>query len=332
MWGYAGLIAVSILFLAVRSLRPAAHTVTAYELKRRHSAAALEAEKLKNELSLPLLGLRRLASGLLLMAIAVTAVGTAGLLPGMVWAAAVVLLCEGLSRLGFISRAVKRTGAGLEPKVLGFTAKLASLLGYFAGGSYMPPDAPFYSKDELAEQIRQDRLVLSEDEKHLMIQALAYEETELGAIMTVSGDIVGAEADETIGPVALDRLHKSGHRWFPVANSDHTDVVGVLDLNDAVMSRDIKTVGDVMNPSVYYLHERMGCKQAIHAFLRTGSPLFIVVDDSYEVVGMLTMADIFRQLLGRNPVNEFERYDDIEAVAEAAKENNHENTSTRTEQ
>lgn len=332
MWGYVGLLVISVLLLAARSLRPVVHTVTAYELRRRYGGTESAAEVLRHAQLPSLFGLRRLASGFLLMMLAVLAVGLIGLWKGLALAIIAALLTEALSRIGLLQWCIKRLLGRFEPRLLAVAQRLSPVLRYFAGSSHAPPDAPFYSKDELREQIKHDRFVLSDAEKSLLGQSLAYSDARIGDIMTPSDDITGVEAGETLGPVTLDRLHKSGHRWFPVANEDHTEVVGVLDLNEAAGRRDTGTIGDVMRPDVFYLHEGMGMDQALHACLRTGSPLFIVVDDSCEVVGMVTMTDIFQQLLGRNPVSDFEQYDDIEAVAANTKENDYENTSERTGQ
>jgi Mg2+/Co2+ transporter CorC len=66
---------------------------------------------------------------------------------------------------------------------------------------------------------------------------------------------------------------------------------------------------------VYYLHDGDRLGQALHAFFTTDHSLFVVVDNFEEYVGVLTIADVLRQLLGRVPGDDFDQYADLAVVA-----------------
>ena len=70
-----------------------------------------------------------------------------------------------------------------------------------------------------------------------------------------------------------------------------------------------------MHAKIYYLNEEDNLGQALHAFFMTNQPLFVVVNNAGEYVGVLTIAAVLTQMLGHVPGESFDRYADPEAVA-----------------
>jgi CBS domain containing-hemolysin-like protein len=122
-------------------------------------------------------------------------------------------------------------------------------------------------------------------------------------------------ADEVVSPVVIRELHDSGHSRFPVFEGKSDRIAGTLYLRELITLKKSGPVRDVMERTVYYVHEEYPLEQVLHAFLKTKHHLFIVVDKFEEYVGIITIEDIIEQILGVKIVDEFDSYDDIRAVA-----------------
>ncbi|HSX30358.1 MAG TPA: CBS domain-containing protein [Candidatus Saccharimonadales bacterium] len=124
-------------------------------------------------------------------------------------------------------------------------------------------------------------------------------------------------ASDHIGPVLMDELARSGHSRFPVYDGKRDNIVGILYLHDLVGARQTGTVANVMSHKLTYVHENFTLYQTLQAFLKTKQHLFLVVDSFEELVGVITIEDVLEQMIGKPIVDEFDRYDDLRAVAAA---------------
>jgi metal transporter CNNM len=129
--------------------------------------------------------------------------------------------------------------------------------------------------------------------------------------------------DETIGPILMDELAKSGHSRFPVYSEKRDNIVGILYLHDLVATKKTGRVDAIMSKKLTYVHEDFTLYQTLQAFLRTKQHLFLVVNSFEELVGIITIEDVLEQMIGRQIVDEFDRYDDLRAVAAAAAHKDH---------
>ena len=70
-----------------------------------------------------------------------------------------------------------------------------------------------------------------------------------------------------------------------------------------------------MSTDLYYVHEEEPLGHALQAIIKTKHHMFVVVNNFEEYVGILTIEDIVEQVLGKQIVDEFDKYDSIQAVA-----------------
>ncbi|MEO7364316.1 MAG: CBS domain-containing protein, partial [Candidatus Saccharimonadales bacterium] len=99
-----------------------------------------------------------------------------------------------------------------------------------------------------------------------------------------------------------------------VQDSPKSEIVGTL----AVRGLGIHSSGrvrDIMEHTVYYVHESDSLSQALHAFFATNHPLFVVTNSFEEYVGVITVQTILKQLIGHVPGEDFDQYADRELVA-----------------
>lgn len=155
----------------------------------------------------------------------------------------------------------------------------------------------------------------SSEELSLVSHALTYGEKIVHDVMIPRKVVRMIKADEPIGPIMMGELHDSGHSRFPVFDGAQENIVGTLFLRDLLNARKGGLVRKIMDDKVFYVHEDYTLEQALHAFLKTKRHMFIVVNNFEEFVGIITIEDILEQVIGHKIVDEFDRYEDMRAVA-----------------
>jgi CBS domain containing-hemolysin-like protein len=176
-----------------------------------------------------------------------------------------------------------------------------------------------YQKDDLIEllerQQHQPDNRMTTYELGIVKSALSFSDKLIRDVMTPKRVVKTVKQEESIGPVLMTELHKSGFSRFPVTGDKPDHIVGTLYMHDLVNAKNSGKVKDLMKKSVYYVHEEKPLQHALQAFLRTKHHLFIVVNSFEEVVGIITIEDVLEQVLGKQIVDEFDKYDDMRAVA-----------------
>jgi len=168
--------------------------------------------------------------------------------------------------------------------------------------------------DLIEKQQRQADSRLSNEELEIAKRALRFEEYKVGDVMIPRKSIKTVLADDTIGPVLIDEVHKSGQKYVLVRESKKGPFVGTLAFNQLNLQSNGK-VKDIMDPTIYYLHENDPLNQALHAFFVTNHSLFVVVNSFEEHAGILTIENVLQQLLGHIPGDDFDQYADSAVVA-----------------
>jgi CBS domain containing-hemolysin-like protein len=172
-----------------------------------------------------------------------------------------------------------------------------------------------YQKEDLLnlmsnQQIQSDNR-MTEEELRIAASALTFADKLIRERMTPRRVVRTVAADDSIGPVLMSDLHASGLSRFPVCGDKPEQFVGTLFLRDLM---DVKAGGrarDVMKKDVYYVHEDRPLSETKHH-------LFIVVNSFEEFVGIITIEDILEQIIGKPIIDEFDKYDDMRAVAARA--------------
>jgi CBS domain containing-hemolysin-like protein len=185
-----------------------------------------------------------------------------------------------------------------------------------------------YEREDLVEFLETQRSMtdsrISSSEIDMAIHALTFGEKSVGEVMTPRRIVKMVSADDTIGPILLDELHDSGHSRFPVYGDTQDQLVGMLYLRDLIDARHGGKVHAEMEKKVYYVHEDETLYQVLHAFLKTKHHLFVVVNNFEEYVGIVTIEDVLEQAVGRKIEDEFDKYDDMRAVAQHHAQQEHE--------
>lgn len=176
-----------------------------------------------------------------------------------------------------------------------------------------------YEKDDLIElltyQQRQSDSRIAQQELEIARHALGFGDLIVRDILIPRRVVKSVQVNDSVGPVLMAELHKSGFSRFPV--HDKADgIVGTLYLRDLTGVKAGGRVADVMRKdSVCYVHEEQPLTEALQAVLKTHRQLLIVVNSFEEYVGIITMEDVLEQIVGKPIIDEFDQYEDMRAVA-----------------
>jgi CBS domain containing-hemolysin-like protein len=185
-----------------------------------------------------------------------------------------------------------------------------------------------YEREDLVDFLETQRSMtdsrISSAEIDMAIHALTFGEKTVGEIMTPRRVVKMVSADDAIGPILLDELHDSGHSRFPVYGDNQDSIIGMLYLRDLIDARHGGKVHAEMEKKVYYVHEDEALYQVLHAFIKTKHHMFVVVNSFEEYVGVVTIEDVIEQVVGHKIEDEFDKYDDMRAVAQSHAREEHE--------
>lgn len=149
--------------------------------------------------------------------------------------------------------------------------------------------------------------------------AMSFGEKLVRDVMTPRRQIKLVSANETVGPMLMDELHKTGHSRFPVTKDStkaaSPDIIGTLYLKDIIGYEGGGKVRDLARKDVYYVNEDSNLRQALSAFLKTHHHLLVVVNSFEEIAGVLSIEDVMEQIIGQPITDEFDNYEDLRMVA-----------------
>lgn len=186
-----------------------------------------------------------------------------------------------------------------------------------------------YQKEDLLSLLNKQKTQhdnrITDNELRIAANALTFGDKTVRDIMTPRRVVKTVSATDTVGPLLMNELHNSGHSRFPVYQDKPDNVVGILYVRDLVAAKAGGRVRDLMSSKLYYVHEEQSLNGVLQAFLRTKHHLFIVVNSFEEVVGIVTIEDVLEQIIGKPIIDEFDRYDDMRAVAALKARHEHKN-------
>lgn len=182
----------------------------------------------------------------------------------------------------------------------------------------VPRHTRLFERDDLIKLLERQRYQpdsrFTPEELEIAGRALSFDDHLVADIMTPRKKIKTVLAGDTVGPILIDELHKNGQEQALVRESSKGPFVGTLRFSQLGIESKGQ-VRDMMTPTVYYVHENDTLGEALHAFFATNHPVFVVVNSSEEYVGVISVEDMIRQLVGHVPGDEFDQYSDMEAVS-----------------
>lgn len=142
--------------------------------------------------------------------------------------------------------------------------------------------------------------VFTKDERKLVESVLNLPVIKVEEIMQPKSRIVYVDIDETLGPLTLDHLYRTGLQHFPVQDRK-SQLVGLIHTSrlNALEVREQTTAADILDPGLYYVRSDYTLRQALDVFLRNNAFYLLVVDKFGKIVGFLTLEDFYSHIFGK---------------------------------
>lgn len=175
-----------------------------------------------------------------------------------------------------------------------------------------------YEKEDLLALLEQqkeqpDNRIQAAD-LELARRALRFADRQVSDLLLPRKQTHLVNADDTIGPVLLDQLHKQQQTVFLVYKDDKDNIIGVLNMSDAVRAKQGGRVFDLVRSDLIFVHEDFSLRQALEAFQQTGQSLASVINEFEEFIGVISLDSVLQELLGEMD-NEHLPYENRNAIA-----------------
>jgi CBS domain containing-hemolysin-like protein len=316
---YISIALLWILAAIVRSLRFAPNRLTTFELHRQAEqgdrAASAEIQLRKERLVLA--ALQTIIATLLIVSIALLLQALFDPRITFMYTLLAIIAVELLAHVRPFMELTNKLSARRLAFILKFAEASRPFLRLLTDrhqASYQA--ATFYSRDELLHMVEHDHGVLSANEQALIQRALTYRHLKIKDVMTPRASVMSLQKTDSLGPLILDSLHKSGQLHFPVVDKTIKNIVGVVSMADLLPLRpEAQHPTDVMTDKVFYIPENLPLDAVLLSFLKTSQHLFIVVNELEETTGVISIETILQQIIGSPDASEFEQYTDRRTVA-----------------
>ncbi|MFI6986346.1 hemolysin family protein [Embleya sp. NPDC050154] len=188
----------------------------------------------------------------------------------------------------------------LRPLIFGINTIANTILKLFKVEAKDEVNAAF-TGDELADMVDEAREngLLDRSESVLLRDALELGERPVPEVTLPLSRVVRVGPD--VSPARLEQLTaETGYSRFPV--TDQGSVLGYVHVKDALdaTDRDDPFVADALRPITKVAAETR-LDDVLTVMRQSGAHLAAVTDDSGELVGLVTMADVLKELVGHRP-------------------------------
>jgi CBS domain containing-hemolysin-like protein len=190
-----------------------------------------------------------------------------------------------------------------------------------------------YDKEDLLDLLNnQNNQIdnrIAEEDLRIAFGALTFGDMKISDHMIPRRVVKFVAATDSIGPLLMDELHKSGLSRFPVVSAPtkeaNPDVIGTLYIKDLIDHQDKGKVFDVMKKDASFINEDQTLREALNVILKTQHHLIIVVNNFEEISGIISLEDVMEQILGDKIVDETDKHEDLREVAAEEAAEAHEN-------
>ena len=176
------------------------------------------------------------------------------------------------------------------------------------------------TEKELVEIIRRTpREVLSIRDRNLISGAMSFDKHRTTLITMPREDITFLKDNEFLGPLALDKLYKTGDTIFPVLNKSDK-VCGIIrtDKLDLLHIPKNTPVTKLMEHNVVFAREDYTLEQLLAVFLRNHTDYVLVIDKNDKLLGYAELSSLIAILFNREIKDDFEN--DASSISVANRE------------
>jgi len=171
--------------------------------------------------------------------------------------------------------------------------------------------ATIYSKKELIkivedqEKSKQNNIQPSEEK--IVKGALSFSDKKVKDIMIPKKDVILLEQNQKLTQDIINKIHNSGHSRIPIYKHDKNNIVGMFYPRDLLQPNvKEKKVSDIMRKKVIFVDKNESLDSLLNNFRKNRLHLFIVLDDKDRFAGIVTVEDVFEQIIGHEIFDEFD--------------------------
>ena len=183
----------------------------------------------------------------------------------------------------------------LPAKAIGVVSRF--LLQWFGGSE---DRSPFVTKDELLALIKAGASegTLDPGQQRMLHGAFSFAGTSLKEAMVPLTEVEAVESEARVG-VVLDRGRQTGYYRFPVYDERIDQITGVINTSDLLFgsAQEGETIEAFIRPPLY-IPNTVPIDVALIRMQREHEPLAIVINEYGGCDGIVTIQDIFEQVVG----------------------------------
>jgi putative hemolysin len=212
--------------------------------------------------------------------------------------------------VGYIIYGLRFFSYAFYPVIFIFS-RIARFAARLVGGGSVR-DNMFITREELRVllDIAETGAGVSRIDRKSIRRIIRFADTTVGEAMIPLADVVGFNETRSLGQ-AVKTVIKHGYNRLPIYQGNITNVQGVLtlstwDLMDEVIAD--KAIADYLQPPLY-LSPKQTIDQTLPLLQERKDHMGIVVDEFGSAIGILTMEDVFEEVVGEIDVGyDFDEY------------------------
>jgi CBS domain containing-hemolysin-like protein len=216
------------------------------------------------------------------------------------WISALVLLILAW----ILSRLLEDFAKNLISLNLDFWLKYFAWTSVFSRISRLDGEVKIGSEHELLHVISESDF-LDETSRKMYANMKNFREKTIGELMIPAEKVRFVHAKDELTPLFIDELFASGHKLFPVVNSQKNEfehIVGLLDLDDfrEISAADFEQkmdVADAMRPIAEPISAGKDLLEMLDFFAKNNTTFALISRDE-KIVGIATLADVLREVSG----------------------------------
>lgn len=295
------------LAVATAAIVPLRPVLSHFELTRRKRAGDTEAvHALWRLAQLPVMyGILRIKTILLLLVASWLWVVALGWGWGVAISVVSVLLHQKFTTVSAVRHLTSQIYRKYEPVLLAKIHQYKPWLVVFERKNTRVSAPAIASREEFLHIVQHSPGLLTPAEQKRIASGMSYQSVRVRDYMTPRVAVDTIDADEMLGPLVLDDLHKTGHSIFPVLQDGTPIGLIYLERLTSLRTQESPTAQQAMSTLVGYVRDDYTLDQALAAFLRTKQSTLIVINREGNWVGVVSIAGSVHIALGAHAHDTF---------------------------
>jgi CBS domain containing-hemolysin-like protein len=181
------------------------------------------------------------------------------------------------------------------------------------------------TKEEILTNIyiSEDQGAINEFESDVIENILKLKETKISELTTPRSIVFAVNSTDTIRKV-LKNKDVLRYSRIPVFEETMDDIKGVVLVKDllkhSIKKDTLVKISEITKP-IIRVHKKVPVSKALDMFIQKREHMFLVIDSYDQTEGIITLEDCIEYVLGREIMDESDRYEDMQKVAKKKNSN-----------